>query len=136
MTDCTGLALHRAGMCADVRSLWQSCQRDAKIRAYIAHRIRDITNALAGYLTGEGLEILTGVAVEIMRRERGRVVVTAKIHGERREFIAAQILVTTGRTPNTRNMGLEHAGVLLDDHGHKATLVNPGSTATKKPCCP
>ncbi|MGC8625780.1 MAG: FAD-dependent oxidoreductase, partial [Phycisphaerae bacterium] len=64
-----------------------------------------------------GLEILAGVAVEQVRRGKGDVVVTAKINGEKREFSARHILVATGRKPNTRSMGLEIAGVLLDDHG-------------------
>jgi mercuric reductase len=77
----------------------------------------DITNALTGYLTEEGLEILTGAAVEQVHRGKQGVVVRAKINDEKREFTAAQILVATGRKPNTRNIGLERAGVLLDEHG-------------------
>ena len=76
-----------------------------------------ITDALAGYLRDEGLEILTGVAIEQVRRDGKNVVVTTKIKGETRKFTGTHILVATGRQPNTHDMGLENAGVLLDERG-------------------
>ncbi|MHA1769525.1 MAG: mercury(II) reductase [Candidatus Thorarchaeota archaeon] len=76
----------------------------------------EIAEALAGYLREEGLDIVTGVSVvSISGSDRKRVV--AEVDGERREFTAEQILMAVGRTPNTQNMGLEDAGVELDENG-------------------
>ena len=108
------IALECAQMFARFGSRVTVLQRSERI---LPTESEDITNALTGYLAEEGLEILTGVAVEQVRRGKQGVVVTAKINGEKREFSAAHILVATGRKPNTRNMGLETAGVLLDEHG-------------------
>ena len=77
----------------------------------------DITDALAGYLKAEGMEIHTGVKIERVDRSDAGVTVKAVIHGERRTIDAAQILVATGRRPNTGDFGLEAAGVQLDEHG-------------------
>ncbi|MGC8560007.1 MAG: mercury(II) reductase [Phycisphaerae bacterium] len=77
----------------------------------------DITDALAGYLEAEGLEIHTGAKIERVDRSDAGVTVKAMIQGERRSITAAQILVATGRRPNTGNLGLETADVELDEHG-------------------
>jgi len=108
------IALECAQMFARLGSRVRVLQRSDRI---LPSESEDITNALTGYLIEEGLEIHTGVAVEQVRRAKQSVVVTAKINGERREFTASQILVATGRKPNSRNMGLENAGILLDDQG-------------------
>jgi mercuric reductase len=108
------IALECAQMFARLGSRVRVLQRSDRI---LPSESEDITNALTGYLTEEGLEIHTGVAVEQVRRAKQGVVVTAKINGERQEFTASQILVATGRKPNSRNMGLENAGVSLDDCG-------------------
>lgn len=108
------IALECAQMFARLGSRVTVLQRSNHI---LPTESEDITNALTGYLTEEGLEILTGAAVEQVHRGKQGVVVRAKINDEKREFTAAQILVATGRKPNTRNIGLERAGVLLDEHG-------------------
>ena len=109
------IALECAQMFARIGSRVTVLQRSERI---LPTESEDITNALTGYLTEEGLEILTGVALQQVRRAKRGVVVTAKINGAKREFIASQILVATGRRPNTRNVGLENAGVLVDEHGY------------------
>jgi mercuric reductase len=108
------IALECAQMFARMGSRVTVLQRSDRI---LPTESADLTDALTGYLTGEGLEILTGVTVQQVKRGHQSVVVTARIHGEKREFTAAHILVATGRKANTCNMGLENAGVLLDEHG-------------------
>ncbi len=108
------IALECAQMFARLGSRVTVIQRSERI---LPAESADITNALTGYLTAEGLAIFTGVAVQQVRRVKKGVVVEAKINGEKREFTAAQILVAAGRRPNTQNMGLEQAGVLLNGNG-------------------
>lgn len=77
----------------------------------------EIAEALAGYLRDEGLAIHTGVTVRAIRPEGDEKVITATVDGEEREFRAAQVLMATGRRPNTRDLGLEAAGVELKPDG-------------------
>jgi mercuric reductase len=111
------IALECAQMFARLGSRVTVLQRSDRI---LPSEAPDLTDALTGYLTGEGLEIVTGVAIqEVCRGGQGvqGVIVKAKINGQQREFSASHILVATGRKPNTRNMGLEKAGVRLDKRG-------------------
>ena len=95
-------------------------QRSARI---LPHHEPEISGALANYLREEGITVHTGVKPIAIRQEGGMKVVVAEVGGERREFRAEQVLMATGRTPNTQNMGLEEAGVELDDQGF--IVVNP-----------
>ncbi|GIK57443.1 MAG: mercury(II) reductase [Chloroflexi bacterium] len=76
-----------------------------------------ISAALAGYLEEEGLRILTGFATKQVQKENGRYHLTG-IHQDKEVTLdAEQLLVATGRRPNTANMGLEENGVKLGRRG-------------------
>lgn len=75
----------------------------------------EVAEALADYLREEGVTIHTGVRVQHIRQQGDEKMVTATVDGEEREFRAAQVLMATGRRPNTANMGLEEAGIELDE---------------------
>jgi len=77
----------------------------------------DITEPLTGYLREEGIQVVTNVKTEGVRRKGGRVLVEATVDGKPLDFEAREILVATGRRPNTRGLGLEKAGVEVDSRG-------------------
>ena len=77
----------------------------------------EVSEALADYLREESLSIHTGANPLAIRQEGGKKVITAEVNGEQREFRAEQVLMAVGRTPNTKDMGLEEAGVELDENG-------------------
>ncbi len=77
----------------------------------------EISAALAGYLTEEGLRIVTGFSTTRVEKRNGRYYLTGDHQGMERTLDAKQLLVATGRRPNTANMGLEEAGVKLGDRG-------------------
>lgn len=77
----------------------------------------EVSEALADYLREEGLVIHTGVRPLAIQQDDSEKVVTAQVKGGRREFRAEQVLMATGRTPNTQDIGLEEAGVELDEGG-------------------
>ncbi len=77
----------------------------------------EIGDALADYFREEGMQVETGVATESILDEKGQKIITATVGGKRREFQADQVLMALGRTPNTKNLGLEAAGVQLDKNG-------------------
>lgn len=82
----------------------------------------DISEALAGYLREEGLEIHTGVTIHRVDGQLGAYQVEVDIEGTRRTLAAEQLLVATGRRPNTEGLGLEEAGIRLGKKGE--VLVN------------
>lgn len=77
----------------------------------------EIAEALADYLRAEGIDIHTGVTPLSICEEGGEKVITATVHGARQTFRAGQVLMATGRTPNTQGMGLAEAGIALDASG-------------------
>ena len=77
----------------------------------------EISQALQEYLTEEGLEVVTGFQTQSVRRQDGRYVVAGTRDGEAATFSAEQLLVATGRRPNTEGLGLEEAGVELGKRG-------------------
>ncbi len=77
----------------------------------------DVAEALARYLTQEGLTIHTGVTIEGVERPHGAYAIRGAHVGGPLECRAEQLLVATGRRPNTGGLGLESAGVTLGDKG-------------------
>lgn len=77
----------------------------------------EISAALARYLADEGLRIVTGFAANEARKENGRYYLTGLYQGKEMTLDAEQLLVATGRRPNTANMGLEESGVKLGRRG-------------------
>jgi mercuric reductase len=74
----------------------------------------EISDGLHNYLTEEGIEIITGVNVKELYQKGKSKFVTAAIGGKRRQtFEAEQLLMATGRKPNTADLHLENAGVKL-----------------------
>jgi mercuric reductase len=76
-----------------------------------------ISQALQGYLEEEDLEIFTGFQTSRVEKREGRYILTGTLEGRETTFEAGQLLVATGRRPNTSGMGLEEAGVKLGKHG-------------------
>lgn len=76
-----------------------------------------ISEALRKYLAEEGIEIHTGATTTSVERDGSAVVVQVTRGRLAGELRAEQLLVATGRRPNTHGMGLEEAGVALTDKG-------------------
>jgi pyruvate/2-oxoglutarate dehydrogenase complex dihydrolipoamide dehydrogenase (E3) component len=79
---------------------------------------RDVAAALLEILRDEGIEVLLGVNVLRVAGESGEAV-SLDLSGPEgdRTLDGSHILVAVGRTPNTRGIGLELAGVALDGRG-------------------
>ncbi len=89
-------------------------QRSARL---VPEHEPEIADALADYLSEEGIAVHTGVNLLSIREEHREKVIIAQVGNEQREFRAEQVLMATGRTPNTTNMGLVEAGVALNAQG-------------------
>lgn len=89
------------------------------VRSRILSRYtREIGENIKSFLTEEGMRILTGQQIQRVRHDGQRFTVevdTEQITGD-------QLLIATGRAPNTAELSLSHAGVVADAHG--AILVD------------
>ena len=86
----------------------------------LAHREdEDVTAMLSDIFREEGIEILTDTAVNRVEGKSGKnVKLQAQRNGEKITLEGTHILVATGRSPNTQNIGLELAGVQTTELGH------------------
>jgi len=82
----------------------------------------EISHILRNYLTEEGIDIVTGVNVQEVWQKNGSKFVRASVDKKERVFEAEQLLMATGRRPNTSDLHLENADVKLRDDG--AIVVN------------
>jgi len=83
----------------------------------LAQEDREVSQALLKYLRADGLAVHVGVEVQRVDYRASRFLVNALIAGKAHVFEADQVLVATGRRPNTAGFGLEAAGVALDGRG-------------------
>lgn len=72
---------------------------------------------LAGLLEAEGLQLRTRVQVQRVAPGVRGVAVTFQWGGQRETLEVEQLLVATGRRPNTDGLGLERAGIVLEADG-------------------
>ncbi|WP_428492988.1 dihydrolipoyl dehydrogenase family protein [Rhodopila sp.] len=81
----------------------------------------DVGSALLEMLREEGIDIHLGAAVRSVRGRSGDAV-TLQVRGSLGDEViqGSDILVATGRTPNTTGIGLDVAGVALDPRGYVA----------------
>lgn len=89
----------------------------------------EISQELQRCLEEEGMAIHTGVAIEEMYRDDGAKAVRAKVRGEEKIFKAEQLLLATGVAPNTKDLGLEVAGVEVDKAGFVVTNAEMRTSA-------
>lgn len=76
-----------------------------------------ISEALEGYLREEGIEIHTGIRITSVERTAGGRAVCGDAQGRPCTFEGQELVVATGRRPNTTGLGLEDAGVRLGPRG-------------------
>ena len=80
----------------------------------------EISEALTQYLEEIGVRIFTGVTINRVAKrggEKGGKIVDLTAGAKRREILCDQILLATGRRPNTEGLGLEVVGVKTDAKG-------------------
>jgi mercuric reductase len=83
-----------------------------------------LTKQLSKIFNDEGIDIITATAFRHARWESGKKVLSISIDGKDREVAADEILLAAGKTPNTKDIGLDAAGVEVDQR--QAVVVNEG----------
>jgi len=81
-----------------------------------------LTKQLSKILQDEGINIITAKAFRHARRESDKKVLALSIDGKGMDVAADEILLSTGKRPNTKNIGLDVAGVEIDKR--EAVIVN------------
>lgn len=80
----------------------------------------EISQHLEQYLREDGVEIRAGAELLSAEQRNGRKVVVARVGGRRRTFEGDELLLATGRTPNTAGLNLQAAHVeVKEDQGVK-----------------
>jgi mercuric reductase len=77
----------------------------------------EISAALTRILQNEGIVVRTGLAYRGIDQKQDEVELTITTHSRTEILAAEQVLVTTGRRPNTTGLGLEAAGIQLNAKG-------------------
>ncbi len=77
----------------------------------------EISDALAGYLRAEGIDVRCGISYRELRRSESGVALSLASDGAVESVAAQQILIAAGRRPNTQGLGLKEAGVELTPKG-------------------
>ncbi|KJE27125.1 mercury(II) reductase [Geobacillus kaustophilus] len=78
---------------------------------------QEISEAITKALTTQGVRLLTGVAFERIEQDGNVKKIYVEIDGKKQVIEADELLVATGRTPNTATLRLEAAGVTTGSRG-------------------
>jgi pyruvate/2-oxoglutarate dehydrogenase complex dihydrolipoamide dehydrogenase (E3) component len=86
----------------------------------LEHEDDDVCDFLQKHLTDEyGLEfILNAETTRVSQDAKGRYTLAVHTRGGERQVHGTHLLVATGRKPNTDKLGLEEAGIKLDEKGY------------------
>src|SRR6202051_4122746 len=85
----------------------------------LANQDPDVVDALLQIFASEGIDVIAPVEILSVHGRSGTdVTLTLRTSSGEKTIAASDILVATGRTPNTAGIGLEVAGVELDPRGY------------------
>jgi len=83
---------------------------------------KELTDRLVEILTKENITTLTNTEAKRARMNNGKKTITFAVDGKEQEVSGDEILLAAGKTPNTRDLELENAGVEVNDK--RAVVVN------------
>ena len=79
----------------------------------------DVAEAIGAIFADDGIDVVLGAAIDAIDGRSGdQVTVPLRTPAGEGEIDGSDLLVAAGRTPNTRGIGLERAGVALDSRGY------------------
>jgi pyruvate/2-oxoglutarate dehydrogenase complex dihydrolipoamide dehydrogenase (E3) component len=84
----------------------------------VAHEDEDVSQAVREILEAEGIRVQLNAECISLRNGRGGPVVGVSCIDDEPEVKASHVLLAMGHTPNTDDLGLETAGVAVDEHGY------------------
>lgn len=78
----------------------------------------DVTNTIKEIMESEGVEIRLNAECMSVERRGDRVAVKLDCASGEKEVIGSHLLLAVGRTPNTDDLGLDSAGIAVDEKGY------------------
>ena len=78
---------------------------------------KDVVKAMTRKLKKDKFKVMTGAKAKSYRETENGLAITVEHKGKDVEIETEYLCVTVGRRPNSRNLGLENAGVSVNDHG-------------------
>lgn len=91
---------------------------------------KELIDRLVKILKKEGVSIKTKVGIKNVRRENNKKIIAFEIDGKQEEISADEILLATGKTPNTRRLALGNAGIEVNN---KHAIIVDKFFQTNKP---
>mgnify|MGYP001555017408 CR=1 FL=1 len=80
---------------------------------------QDVADAIRSMFEEQGIEVLLGADTRSVQGRSGeRITLKVATAGGERSIDGSHLLIAVGRTPNTRGIGLETAGIALDERGY------------------
>lgn len=118
----------------ELGSVWSRLGSDVTVVEFLpriaATFDTDVTRVFERVLKRQGMKIETGTKVTGIKKAKGKTILTAEKGDKKLEFEADKILVAVGRTTFTEGLGLEEAGVEIDD---KRRIKTNGNFQTNIP---
>jgi pyruvate/2-oxoglutarate dehydrogenase complex dihydrolipoamide dehydrogenase (E3) component len=84
----------------------------------IAREDEDVSEAVAEFLSEEGIDVRLGSKVVHAEGEQGSIAVSIEASGAKSQIVGSHLLVGIGRRPNTDDLGLDKPGIATDEHGY------------------
>jgi pyruvate/2-oxoglutarate dehydrogenase complex dihydrolipoamide dehydrogenase (E3) component len=84
----------------------------------IKHEDHDVSDAIRKILESEGIGIRRNAECIGVEKQGERIAVNLNCATGDRRVIGSHLLLAVGRTPNTDDLGLENAGVTVDQRGY------------------
>jgi pyruvate/2-oxoglutarate dehydrogenase complex dihydrolipoamide dehydrogenase (E3) component len=78
----------------------------------------EIVAELQKALEAEGVQFLLNAHTTKAENRNGSIVLSCALHGSNSEITGSHLLVATGRSPNTNDLGLDKAGIQTDQKGY------------------
>ena len=78
----------------------------------------DVSKSVTGFLTEEGINIITSAETKKIEKAADGVILTIKTKQGEQKITASQVLIAVGRTPQTKTLGLENTDIEVDEKGH------------------
>jgi pyruvate/2-oxoglutarate dehydrogenase complex dihydrolipoamide dehydrogenase (E3) component len=95
----------------------------------VAREDEDVSAAILDILAHEGIDVRVATSCKALRAEAGGVVAQVDTNGVAGEIKGSHLLVAIGRTPNTDRLGLQNAGIEVDERGFIKTDEQLRTTA-------
>jgi pyruvate/2-oxoglutarate dehydrogenase complex dihydrolipoamide dehydrogenase (E3) component len=84
----------------------------------IAREDEDVSTAIREIMEGEGVNVQVNANCVSLARQGDQIVARIDCEDGGREICGSHLLIAVGRRPNTNDLGLEAAGVAVDERGY------------------